>query len=219
MIDHAQLPSVANAQLPETYERAKTALAECSSIDECKDWSDKAAACASYARMSDDDTLRKYAERIQARAIRRCGELLRQIEPSKGGRPSQITREGDHPSFTRAGMAESAGMSSHQQKQAIRVAGVPEQEFTKMVDSDTPPTITKLAAMGTKKQLVDLKGRDPSEFNKAMHFVGGIESYARECKAYDVQGITSILTDTERSRLRAAINAIDAIHDSIMTRI
>jgi hypothetical protein len=219
MIDHAQLPSVANAQLPETYERAKTALAECSSIDECKDWSDKAAALASYAKMSDDDTLRKYAERIQARAIRRCGELLRQIEPASGTRTDIEPREGDHPRLTRAGIAEQAGMSSHQQKQAIRVAGVPEQEFTKMVDSDTPPTITTLAAMGTKKQLVDLKGRDPSEFNKAMHFVGGIESYARECKAYDVQGITAILTDTERSRLRAAINAIDAIHDSIMTRI
>jgi hypothetical protein len=219
MLDHAQLPSVANAQLPETYERAKTALAECSSIDECKDWSDKAAALASYAKMSDDDTLRKYAERIQARAIRRCGELLRQIEPASGTRTDIEPREGDHPRLTRAGIAEQAGMSSHQQKQAIRVAAVPEQEFTKMVDSDAPPTITKLAELGTKKQLVDLKGRDPSEFNKAMHFVGGIESYARECKAYDVQSITAILNDTERSRLRAAINAIDAIHDSIMTRV
>jgi hypothetical protein len=218
MLDHAQLPSVANAQLPETYERAKTALAECSSIDECKDWSDKAAACASYARMSDDDTLRKYAERIQARAIRRCGELLRQIEPGQGARDGKRS-EGDYTPLNRTAMAEQAGMSKHQQIQATRVAAVPEQEFTKMVESDTPPTITTLAAMGTKKQLVDLKGRDPSEFNKAMHFVGGIESYARECKAYDVQGITAILTDTERSRLRAAINAIDAIHDSIMTRI
>ena len=220
MLDHAQLPSVANAKLPETYEKAKTALAECSSIDECKDWSDKAAALASYAKMSDDDTLRKYAERIQARAIRRCGELLRQIEPPAfRGNQHSVVREGEHPNQNRTSMAESAGMSSHQQKQAIRVAGVPEQEFTKLVDSDNPPTVTKLAAMGTKKQLVDLKGRDPAEFNKAMHFVGGIESYARECKAYDVQGITAILNDTERSRLRAAINAIDAIHDSIMTRI
>lgn len=216
MLDHSTLPSVANAKLPETYERAKTALAECSSIDECKDWSDKAAALASYAKMSDDDTLRKYAERIQARAIRRCGELLRQIEPGKNRYDDR--RAGDLPP-NRTSMAEQAGMSSHQQKQAIRVAGVPEQEFTKLVDSDTPPTVTKLAAMGTKKQLVDLKGRDPAEFNKAMHFVGGIEAYARECKAYDVQSITAILTDTERGRLRAAINAIDAIHDSIMTRI
>jgi hypothetical protein len=221
MIDHAQLPSVANAQLPETYERAKTALAECSSIDECKDWSDKAAAMASYAKMSDDDSLRKYAERIQARAIRRCGELLRQIEPATGknNQHEQVKGMGVHTFHSRAEMAEQAGMSKHQQMQATRVAALPEQQFTKMIESDTPPTITKLAEMGTKKQLIDLKGRDPSHFNKAMHFVGGIESYARDCKGYDVQGITEILTDTERSRLRAAINAIDAIHDSIMTRI
>jgi hypothetical protein len=216
MLDHSTLPSVVNAKLPETYERAKTALAECSSIDECKDWSDKAAALASYAKMSDDDTLRKYAERIQARAIRRCGELLRQIEPASGARTDLEPSKGDH---TRLSMAEQAGMSKHQQIQATRVAAVPEDRFTALVESDNPPTITKLAAMGTKKQIVDLKGRDPAEFNKAMHFVGGIESYARECKTYDVQGITAILTDTERSRLRAAINAIDAIHDSIMTRI
>jgi hypothetical protein len=215
MLDHSTLPSVANAKLPETYERAKTALAECSSIDECKDWSDKAAALASYAKMSDDDTLRKYAERIQARAIRRCGELFRQLDrPEQGGRPKNGM---DAPTVSSA--ARDAGMSKHQQVQAVRVAAVPEPQFTELVDSDTPPTITKLAAMGTKKQLVDLKGRDPAKFNKAMHFVGGIESYARECKAYDVQGITAILTDTERSRLRAAINAIDAIHDSIMTRV
>jgi hypothetical protein len=216
MIDHAQLPSVANAQLPETYERAKTALAECSSIDECKDWSDKAAACASYARMSDDDTLRKYAERIQARAIRRCGELLRQIEPANGTRTDLEPSKGNH---TRSSMAEQAGMSKHQQMQATRVAAVPEQEFTKMVDSDNPPTITKLAAMGTKKQLIDLKGRDPGHFNKALHFVGDIQNYLRKCSAFDVAGTVSILNDSEREEVRQAINKIDAIHDSIITRI
>jgi hypothetical protein len=218
MIDHAQLPSVANAKLPETYERAKTALAECSTIDECKDWSDKAAACASYARMSDDDTLRKYAERIQARAIRRCGELLRQIEPGQGARDGKRS-EGDYTPLNRTAMAEQAGMSKHQQMQATRVAAVPEQEFTKMVDSDNPPTITKLAAMGTKKQLIDLKGRDPSHFNKALHFVGDIQNYLRKCSAFDVAGTVSILNDSEREEVRQAINKIDAIHDLIITRI
>jgi hypothetical protein len=169
--------------------------------------------------MSDDDTLRKYAERIQARAIRRCGELLRQIEPASGTRTDIEPREGDHPRLTRAGIAEQAGMSSHQQKQAIRVAGVPEQEFTKMVDSDTPPTITTLAAMGTKKQLIDLKGRDPSHFNKALHFVGDIQNYLRKCSAFDVAGTVSILNDSEREEVRQAINKIDAIHDLIITRI
>lgn len=219
MLDHSTLPSVANAKLPETYERAKTALAECSSIDECKDWSDKAAALASYAKMSDDDTLRKYAERIQARAIRRCGELLRQIEPASGKHWKSKRDEVDPFSITRSSAAAEAGLSERQRKNAIRVAGVPEQDFNKLVDSDTPPTVTKLAQMGTKKQVVDLKGRDPNHFNKAMHFVGGIEYYLKECRQYDVENTVDILTDTERSRLRAAINEIDLIHDLIMTRI
>ena len=45
---------------------------------------------ASYARQAKDESLRKQADRIQARAIRRCGELLKQIEPDKGGRPSKL---------------------------------------------------------------------------------------------------------------------------------
>ena len=213
-INHNLLPSIHNATLPDVYLKACTAMAECSSIDECKDWSDKATALASYAKMSDDDTLRKYAERIQARAIRKCGELLRQIKSAHGA--NQNISEGDHTNVTRTSMAKSAGMSKHQQVQAVRVAAVPHSEFVQLVESDNPPTVTKLAEMGRKKYIIDLKGRDPSHFNKAMHFVGGIEAYARECKAYDVQSITAILTDTERSRLRAAINKINAIHDQII---
>src|SRR5262245_38639552 len=44
------------AQLPAAYEAAKDALAKCDQVDECKDWADKAAAIASYARQAHDDT-------------------------------------------------------------------------------------------------------------------------------------------------------------------
>lgn len=72
----AALPATVGAKLPAVYERATQALAECTRIDECKDWADKAEALASYARQSKDDSLRKMADRIQARAIRRMGQLL-----------------------------------------------------------------------------------------------------------------------------------------------
>ncbi len=71
------LPSISDARLPASYERAKSALAECSRIDECKEWADKAEALASYAKQAKDDGLRILADRIQARAINRCGELLK----------------------------------------------------------------------------------------------------------------------------------------------
>jgi rubrerythrin len=88
VIDPHEL-SIVDAKLPAVYESAKLALSECSRIDECKDWANKAEALASYARQADDDTLRNMAIRIQARAIRRCGELLKAIEVSKGGRPKK----------------------------------------------------------------------------------------------------------------------------------
>jgi len=46
-----ELPEDINgARLPVVYEEAKRALAECSRLDECQQWADKAEAIASYAR-------------------------------------------------------------------------------------------------------------------------------------------------------------------------
>ncbi len=215
-MDHAQLPSVNDARLPETYERAKTALATCNSLDECKEWSDKAQALASYARQSKDDSLTKMSQRIQARAIRRAGELLKQIMPAKNQHDASARVGGD---TSRKQAADDAGLSDRQRNNALRVASVDENQFTSLVESDAPPTVTKLAAIGTKKQLVNLNGRDPKEFNMALHFVGDFESRARECEKYDIEKMVSVLNEQERSRLRAAINKIDAIHDQIITRI
>lgn len=213
--NHLQLPSIADAQLPATYEHAKTALAECSSIDECKDWSDKAAALASYAKQSKDDSLRKMAERIQARAIRRAGEILKQIEPATG---AHLKGEGDH-TLSRKQAGDDAGLSEHQQNQAKRVASIPESEFAGLVESDSPPTVTKLAEIGTKKQLVDLEGRDPKEFNRALHFIASFERHLKAAGEYNLDIETANLTDVEREKLRSIINKIDAIHDQVITRI
>ncbi len=73
-----------NVQLPRTYKDAKTSLAQCQKIEECKDWADKAAALASYAMQAGDQSLAEMARRIQGRAYRRCGELLKEIEPGGG---------------------------------------------------------------------------------------------------------------------------------------
>ncbi len=80
------LSSNTDVRLPGAYVNAKRALTECSRLDECQDWADQAAALASYAKQANDDTLHKMAVRIQARAIRRCGELLKQHEPKSGAR-------------------------------------------------------------------------------------------------------------------------------------
>ncbi len=79
----------------------------------------KAEALASYAKQAKDESMHKMAERIQARAIRRCGELLKQIEPGKTG-PKQLGA-GAHTQLSRKDAATEAGLSKHQQVQAMRV--------------------------------------------------------------------------------------------------
>ncbi|WP_050742986.1 MULTISPECIES: hypothetical protein [unclassified Shinella] len=120
---------------------------------------DKAAALASYAKQAKDDELMKRATRIRDRAIRRAGELLKQIEPQKGGdrKSGQYQKGGTSPLITRKEAAEHAGLSPDQAKQAIRVANVPAAEFERQVESPKPPTITTLAEQGVQKRDFDTK--------------------------------------------------------------
>lgn len=218
------LPSTithSSAKLPASYENAKTALANCVSLDECMTWGDKMEALASYAKQSKDDELMKMATRIRDRAIRRAGELLKQIEPAHGANQN-ITDATDSKVLTRTDAARQAGMSERQQVTAIRVANVPEKDFERQVESENPPTVTKLAQQGTKpapKPVVDLKGRDPGEFNRSLHFVAEFEDYQRAIEKIDIEAILPGLVETERARVRKAIAAIDAVHDRIITRI
>ena len=204
------------ASLPQTYQNAQAALAQCSKVDECKEWADKAAALASYAKQADDNELQVMAQRIRARAIRRAGELLKQLDPATG----TTKKDGSGP-LSRKDAAYEAGMSERQHKQALRVANIPEQDFVAQVDGSNPPTISKLAEQGTKKRepLIDLKGRDPKEYNRALHYVGDFEYAARELTDQAHEEILPTLTDKERARLRAAIQKIDAITDKVSTRI
>ena len=73
-----------------------------------------------------------HARRIQARAVRRMGELLEAIEPQSGG--DRKSNGGHPPLDTRTSAARSAGLSEHQQKQAVRVArGLPLSPVTPFI--------------------------------------------------------------------------------------
>lgn len=82
------------------------------------------------------------AARIRARAMRRAGELLKQIEPNPGGRPSE-TKGHASPSYSRKQAMAEAGMSVDQGKTALRVASIPDRQFTEQVESANPPTLTE----------------------------------------------------------------------------
>ncbi len=56
---------------------------------------------------------------VKGRAVRLVGELLKEIEPKQGARTDREPRAGDHPKLqTRASVAEAAGLSPHQTKEA-----------------------------------------------------------------------------------------------------
>lgn len=156
------------ARLPVAYEQAKSQLAKCATVDECKDWADKAAALASYARQSQDESLRRMAERIQARAIKRCGALLAEVEPQTGKRNQHTALRTDTDTKqSREEVATAAGLSKRQKDTALRVAAVPDDAFEAQVESEKPPSVATLAQQGTRskpKPPMDLGGRDPGEF-------------------------------------------------------
>ncbi len=100
----------------------------------------RAEALSSAARQTDDDELLQHAQRIKARAIRRCGELLLEFQPAKGGSPHHKSTGGGAPP-SRAQAARAAGLSRDQAKQALRVANVPADEFEAAVEADKPATM------------------------------------------------------------------------------
>ncbi len=197
------LPAVVNAKLPSAYKAAKAALATCSKVDECKDWANKAAALASYARQSEDEELEKFARRIRLRALTRCGELLKEIEPKHTGRPGKNgTATGTNSSRKKA--ADQAGLSKRQKDTALRLASVPKRQREALIESDNPPTVEQLAKKGTKpksRPLVDLKGRDPEEFKASTGVQGHVRRLAEVVSSVTPTVVVRGAFDHERKTL------------------
>jgi hypothetical protein len=221
-MNHSLIPSGRNATLPVKYEAAKLALSECNRIDECKDWADKAMALGSYAKQAADKEMEKTAMRIRARAIRRCGELLKEIEKAQGA--NQNIRDGEGPKVqTRKTAATEAGMSERNAKTAIRVANVNGESFESQVESAQPPTITKLAEQGKGKAVgiphyVQL-GMTKKAFQAGMHFGGALAEFAKRTKEFDPQDVVDGSTAEDRIELRRNIETIDNYLDKIMAKL
>lgn len=91
--------------------------------------------------------------RVRARAIRRCGELIAEVQAARGRRTDLEFLEPALPILTRSQFADDAGLSEHERKTALRIAAVPETNFQAAVESERPPTIKALAGLGTRAVL------------------------------------------------------------------
>lgn len=200
------------------YDRAKTALAECHSIDECAEWRNKSAAIEEYARQRDDHELLNLAHKIKGRAVRRIGQLLGEIEPSKGGyAPKFDAQDGTDPSITRKSAAQAAGLSERKAKEALRVANVDEQRFEESLAQGMP--LSSIADMGTERKPISalIQRVDPM----ALDLWGWFKTFERD-SFIDMDHVTLMGTMTEPMRrdmariapeIRRFINLIeDSIH-------
>ena len=211
------LPAAVDARLPATYAAAQKALAECSRVDECKAWSDKAAALASYARQARDNTLHNLALRIQARAQRRMGELLKQIPSAQGANLTAAGRAGAVP-ISRESVARDAGLSDRQRKTALRMASVPEAAFTGAVESPEPPTVTELARMGTSsKPPAPEPAVQPADRATASRALGLLRELAAFCGTNDPAAIALACHDPDIAR--GHVEEIDRWLDRFVTRL
>lgn len=72
----------------------------------------------------------------QGRRDSRCGELVKQIKKAK---PGPKWEAGAHPQLSRTSAARDSGLSTHQAKQAVRVAAVPDGDFERQESARCRP--------------------------------------------------------------------------------
>jgi len=122
------------------YDKAKYWVNQYESVDEVKDYADKAAACEEYARRANDTEMENKAAMARLRAERRCGQLLVEMEKAKGamGDPSnQYQKEVRSQHSTAPNEPKTLadmGLTKDKSSTYQRLAKVPEDQFEKLIE-------------------------------------------------------------------------------------
>lgn len=120
------------------YQNAKHAIAEYKTVDEVKDFRDKALAVEAYAKQANDFELERDAAIARVRAERKCGELLGQLEKGagtgRGNKKDLSTGENVLPDSPYQSAKTAAGLSDKQASQWQKLAQVPEREFEEAIN-------------------------------------------------------------------------------------
>jgi len=205
------------AIMPEAYNRAVIALQECNQIDECKEWADKMSALASYWKQANDETMWKLAKRIQARAYRRAGELLKQFDARGGDRKSDdFKKDGSVHFDSQKDIASANGMSERQRKTSVRLANIPEDSFDSQVESDNMPTITQLAEQGKRDYLSKPK---PQGFAEAIQVEGAFRDLVNQIHENDPLYIIGGMDEKDIAKMKDYISKIENWCDTFMVNV
>ena len=127
-----------------------------SQVDEVKDIRDKAIAMEAYARQSRNTEAERRACEIRLRAERKCGELLKELERSKGGRPS-INSLQSEVSFKNT--REKAGISDTQAHRWQKLADIPEEQFEATFARPEKPSTNGIIAAAKPQSQAEIEQR------------------------------------------------------------
>ncbi len=176
------------------YETARSALAECRSVDEVKTWADRAAATQAYARMAKDKGLEVDAAEIRIRAERRLGEMIREqkaegglAKGSKGIGKSAVHCEDRTPTLAEMGITKN--LSARAQKIAAVHPDDFEAEVTgwrAKVEEEGVRVSARLEAAGARA--IDGATEDYSEEDQQAEYAADFEAMARIIDADDKLG-------------------------------
>jgi len=152
-----------NTQQVTLYQQAKTILAEYKTVDEVKDFRDKALAIEAYAKQANDMELEWDAARARVRAERKCGELLAQTEKAKGNQHVNSARSNN---TTEQKTLSEMGITKDQSSNWQKLAAVPEKEFEEAVNSP--------AAKPSTSHIIKPKESEPKRMDKDALYIWGV---------------------------------------------
>lgn len=111
-----------------TVEKARQFLAQSKSVDEVREVADKSKAVALYLRSRNASIeSQNDAAEIRLRAERRLGELTKEMEKPKGGRPAETGRKSGPVSYSAQGIDKRDAAKWQQ------LAAIPERKFDKLI--------------------------------------------------------------------------------------
>ena len=96
----------------------------------------------------------------------------------------------------------------------VRVANVPAEQF-EGVEGDDPPTVTKLADMGTRHRAP----APPEGFAEATKLLGTVRRFAEFCQEHNPQRVAQGVMPTETPRLREMVASIDGWLDQFVVSL
>ena len=121
------------------YDAMCRAITEAFDVDEVKDIRDKAVAIELYSKLANNTENEDRAREIRLRAERKVGQLIKEMEKAKGGRP----KTGDTVLPVSEPTLADRGITKRQSSDWQKLADVPDQEFeAALADPDTKPTTT-----------------------------------------------------------------------------